>query len=366
MEDIWVIIFSVGIVQGLFLIVAIWFTKNRKQFSKELFVLILLSSVTLLSSELVEISGKRTLIIRMYRIGETLPLLIGPLFYFYTIAAISPDVGFRKQNLIHFLPFFVFTFLFMPFYLESYDYKVEYINKVNTEGLTLGMKLFGWFKGMYAIGYLIYSWILARRYRVKKLRKNFHVNLIYWLVILQFSAVLLTQLLVTSELLQISIGISSDRAGALFFTFIYYVFALILIISPKGILPEDVQLAKSKRYKKSSLSHDQKEDILIRLTQSLMKDKPYLRADLNLDDLAKSIRVNPNFLSQVINERLDKNFYTLINEYRIEEFKRNINGSKKTIYGVALDSGFNSKSAFNRVFKEITGTTPSQYKKSID
>ncbi|MEI6387901.1 MAG: helix-turn-helix domain-containing protein, partial [Spirochaetota bacterium] len=75
-----------------------------------------------------------------------------------------------------------------------------------------------------------------------------------------------------------------------------------------------------------------------------------------------------NRLTQVINDGLGKNFYRYVNEYRVEEVKRKIavgEAERLSILGVALDSGFNSKSAFNEAFKGIMRCTPSEYRKSL-
>ena len=53
-----------------------------------------------------------------------------------------------------------------------------------------------------------------------------------------------------------------------------------------------------------------------------------------------------------------------MNEYRVEEFKRQIQNPQNkhlTLLAVALDCGFNSKSTFNRAFKNATGTTPKEF-----
>jgi AraC-like DNA-binding protein len=52
----------------------------------------------------------------------------------------------------------------------------------------------------------------------------------------------------------------------------------------------------------------------------------------------------------------------------VQEVMLKLNDPKYTSFsllGIALDSGFNSKSAFNRFFKKATGLTPSDYKKSL-
>nr|WP_246440606.1 helix-turn-helix domain-containing protein [Rhabdobacter roseus] len=69
-------------------------------------------------------------------------------------------------------------------------------------------------------------------------------------------------------------------------------------------------------------------------------------------------------LSQVINEKEQKNFYDLINGWRIEEFLKEVKSEKNkkyTLLAIAYDCGFNSKASFNRNFKKYTGKTPTEY-----
>ena len=84
--------------------------------------------------------------------------------------------------------------------------------------------------------------------------------------------------------------------------------------------------------------------------------------------MAAKLGVHPNYLSQVINQRENKNFYDFVNTYRVAEFKRLISMPRNqhlTLLSVAFDCGFNSKSSFNRYFKKATGQTPSEYFTSL-
>ena len=57
-------------------------------------------------------------------------------------------------------------------------------------------------------------------------------------------------------------------------------------------------------------------------------------------------------------------FYDLINDYRVETVKQKMRSSESrqfTLLALAFDSGFKSKTSFNRVFKQKTGMSPSQY-----
>ena len=93
-------------------------------------------------------------------------------------------------------------------------------------------------------------------------------------------------------------------------------------------------------------------------------EKPYLNPELTLSDLAEKLKTNTSVLSQVINTGFDKNFNDFVNEYRVEAFKQKINTpqySHYTMLAVAYDCGFNSKTTFNRAFKKLTNTMPSEF-----
>jgi len=93
--------------------------------------------------------------------------------------------------------------------------------------------------------------------------------------------------------------------------------------------------------------------------------KIYLNPDLKLATMAEKLELPPHQLSKFINEKFNKSFTDYINGYRVNEFINRINHPDHkalTVYGIALEVGFNSKSAFNSAFKKITGKTPSEYK----
>lgn len=99
----------------------------------------------------------------------------------------------------------------------------------------------------------------------------------------------------------------------------------------------------------------------------MLKEKPFLNPNLTLNDLATLIKTPSHNVSKVIREGYQKNFFDFINWYRIEEFKNYVNLPKYqnyTLLGIAFEVGFNSKTAFNRAFKKMTGQTPSEYYQS--
>lgn len=118
------------------------------------------------------------------------------------------------------------------------------------------------------------------------------------------------------------------------------------------------------KYLKSGLLPDASQAIHAQLSALMASEKFYRNNEFTLMDLAERLGVLPNHVSQVINEREGKNFYDYINNLRIQEFLQLVGtpeSRKVTLFALAQQCGFNSKSSFNRYFKKITGQAPSEY-----
>jgi AraC-like DNA-binding protein len=131
--------------------------------------------------------------------------------------------------------------------------------------------------------------------------------------------------------------------------------------------PEVFQVSLKRHKKQGTSIIDQSEtDILVeKITHVLGSKKIYLNQKLTVKGLALELNSTPKIISQIINSSFKKSFYDLVNSYRIEDVKRSLKDEQYkhlTIEGIALNSGFNSSSTFNRLFKSYTGRTPREYR----
>ncbi|MFT3912423.1 MAG: helix-turn-helix domain-containing protein [Ferruginibacter sp.] len=127
--------------------------------------------------------------------------------------------------------------------------------------------------------------------------------------------------------------------------------------------PVEINIDKRK-YSKSGLTEESAGNLHKELTRLMETEKLYMGSELTLTDLARRLDTHPNYLSQVINEKEEKNLYDYINTLRIDAFKKLIAdpaNQRYTILSLAYECGFNSKSSFNRYFKKVTGESPSDY-----
>jgi YesN/AraC family two-component response regulator len=95
--------------------------------------------------------------------------------------------------------------------------------------------------------------------------------------------------------------------------------------------------------------------------------EPFLNPELTLKQLASELKIPERLLSGLINQYRNQNFYDFVNNYRISKAQKMLTdetSKRKTVLEILYDSGFNSKSSFNQVFKKTTGLTPTEFKRN--
>lgn len=128
----------------------------------------------------------------------------------------------------------------------------------------------------------------------------------------------------------------------------------------------DVSPADKKKYEKSGLTDESAQLLHDEMRRLMSMEQVFKDSNLSLSSLAERLQTHPNYLSQIINEKEGKNFYDYVNTLRIEAFLKMASepdSRRFTLFALALECGFNSKSAFNRFFKKATGQSPSDYLK---
>jgi len=302
-----------------------------------------------------------------------MPLVQGPFLFLYT-SALTNQNRYKKFNLLHFIPFLAAILVLIPFYNLSFEEKAA-VFKNKGKGYETLISI------LYAA--IVFSGIIYPLLSLQKLikhRKNINNQFSHTE---RINLTWLRYLIIGSGIIWLVIIFSDDQ-----YIFSVVVFYLIFIgyfgVKQVGIFTNqplsennhsetstlesvDTENTSEKiKYEKSGLTSSELMVIHQRLTQLMKDEKLYKNADLTLTELAQRISVHPNTLSQVINSAEQKNFYDYINFQRVEEFKKTIRlpeNQKFTFLSVALECGFNSKTAFNRNFKKATGVSPSEYLK---
>ncbi|MEW7279690.1 helix-turn-helix transcriptional regulator [Aquimarina sp. 2201CG1-2-11] len=133
---------------------------------------------------------------------------------------------------------------------------------------------------------------------------------------------------------------------------------------------EDSVIISPDKKEKEQSQYDESEmkGLVVLLNDVMNHQKPYLDPDVSLSSLADVLNIKEKMLSSLLNKYIDKSFYTYINEYRVNEVKEKLSDPANhhlKMMTIAYDCGFNSKTSFNRIFKNTVGISPSQFKINI-
>jgi AraC-like DNA-binding protein len=90
-----------------------------------------------------------------------------------------------------------------------------------------------------------------------------------------------------------------------------------------------------------------------------------LEQDWTLPVVAKAVKMNPSYFSDVFRKSTGETFTGCLARLRIDRARRLLESTRLGIGEVAFASGFRSISQFNRVFKKMTGTVPGEFRASI-
>ena len=374
-HSIWALVFILGTVQGLFLgFISINFRRANEVTAKLLGALILTFAFNV-AEEFVKVAGLIDTLPHFILGTLTLPLMIGPLLFLYGKYLTQKRRHLRKKDYLHFLPFLLATLYFLPFYVLSGDEKLVSIKQgVFGEEIALLATIKGVHMFIY-FGAALYT--THARIKGIDVLDQAHRSKIIWYRRMLYAMIFV--LLISGTLYYIPFFNGnelwdSDRVTSLLLTLVIYMYAFVAIKHPESVSDvKSLVSAHSKetsnnngafKYQTSPFDAKKRQYYLRLLINHMEAAKPYLNPDLNRADVALALSISTHNVSQIINEELEINFYEFVNRYRVEEVKRKLRAGEqthKTLLAIALEAGFKSKSSFNRVFKQHTGITPSQY-----
>lgn len=182
----------------------------------------------------------------------------------------------------------------------------------------------------------------------------------YWVVV---SIVMLNLVVLGIDLLTLSENLSSQDA-LLISTVIRIGFIYLVLTSIFRIFYDifDIEMPDISGNKQAVRDPEADKRAADKITDLLANKKMYHEMGLSREMMAKELGVSEHQLSRIINSYFRKNFNELVNQYRVDEAKERLKTEDTQITVIAFDVGFNSIPSFNRVFKEMTGSSPSTYR----
>lgn len=292
---------------------------------------------------------------QIFLIGH-LSFLVGPLLYFYVKSLLDAKFSLHARDWLHLAPLpvaVVASLVVFQYYDPFLIWKFR--GRIFFSGSAL----------VQSLAYVIASVRLLRSYGLtfKSFLSYIDDSRLEWVryFVGGFIVLWIVQLQVFMAWDALESPPWCPYARSLYFLTTFLLFNGIVYI---GLKRPDI-FHQGPKYQSSVLKDSEKGMYREKLNSLMDGEKLYLNPSVSLAEIAQRLDLAPRYVSQIINETCRQNFHDFVNRFRIEESKRLLTeeGHMLNIMGIALDAGFNSKSAFNKAFRKHTGITPKEFKK---
>ncbi len=298
---------------------------------------------------------------------------VWPVMYFYFLSNLNKRIKINFKIIFHFI-FVIFLIIRYIMYLFLLDEQKEKFIRVEFSKTHLEFQIILLFLYFVIVPiYVILSFIAC--IKEKNIKKDYYSTLddIKYNWIFQFLIVLLAVNILVIILIFLDIvSYKYFHNYAPIITFMIFLYMIYKSLSSSNIFNDFTEFKENLSDLKDNNRHpliikelDNIESHRERIIKYFIDNKPFLKPELNISNLARDLEIPSYILSYIINKGFKKNFFDFINSYRIEEVKKRLVSPEYKnlkIESIGHDSGFNSRASFYQIFKKYTDLTPSEYR----
>ncbi len=380
--SIYTFILIFAAVQGVLLILAInRLQNNNRPANIILSLLIFMISVALLARVAMYSREAFNWFPKLLLIPDFIFFTYGPVFLSYIQKLLTLKPKPLRERWVHFIPAISHLLAYVPLFLMDDQ---TFISKVVDREIHWVFAI----AGCLALLFNGYYWwrcvtVINNYRKTESTQHSFEENVQYLNTVMSLKAICLVvwafalTVSVIGELTSLEVTwlveVSTDAVWIVFSSITYFLgyFAMSQpeVFKHPDLEEEEEEEELPEKETVVQLPNNELSPIKQKLKRLMDKEKPYLNPKLTLGELAEMMDTNTHTLSRVINEGFGKNFFDFVNSYRVEAFKKLVADDAhkhQTLLGVAMEVGFNSKTAFNRSFKKMTDMTPGKYLKSLE
>lgn len=350
--------------QGVFLGFLLWLSPKWEHPShKMLSILLFASSATVFLFLNTRIRFLN--IIQVDILLDTLAFAYAPLLYLYVKNFIDPSGNTRFKSL-----YFVPAGLHFLYFVQKLQYSSqEFVNLCFSGAFYTEWAILLSFLTIYVWAYWYLSVRLLLNFKKKaQFVATFRPNFKFLSIFLGAVALcyIVSILFALDFFLSIKLfAFTGIELGWVVIPFLVYIIAYYALQNPEAF---EVRYIIEKK-ETPRLKEDELQNHKAALEKLMQIEKLYLDPELSLGTVAEKLNLTMTTLSWLINKNYECNFYDFVNRYRISEFLEKLEKKehkKKTLSSLAFESGFNSRTTFNKFFKKTTQNTPSEYLEKLN
>lgn len=323
----------------------------------------------------------------LYKTAVPTNYLVAPLSFLYIKIVLGNEIKFKKLDLLHFIPFLFFFLNHFPFYILGTNEKLVVVNSALQDWSNAYKYKTGilpeyvnyLLRPLQALIYLFFQWKLLLSFKTNQpegpVKKQINL-VIKWLKVFTWTTtIMLAGFFILTFLVALFPTYIDNNffviTTSLFVAGGFFVMSGYLLTHP-GVL-SGLPFIKYQTVASGILTD--KNDNMPYVTNDYNKEieaiqqyfelqKPFLKKDLNINQVSVALGIPSRELSFIINNHFGQRFTDFLNKYRIEFITKKLNREYLTNYtleAIASEAGFASKSTFNLAFKKYHQLTPSEY-----
>ena len=306
-------------------------------------------------------------------------LSVYPLYYWY-IKLLSVETSYRWHNLKLLAPAAIFTFTTIVLYqLMSDSERYTYLNELllNRDKHSANSKLIGLQRTIYMISRIVFIvqvlYFLIKGQKLIKLYNrqvaNFYSNLesrsILWVNYILYSMLITAILSIVFNIFGRSFFMDSPfflLIPSLIFSVLLFFIGFLGYMQNHTVVDLEIEVMQSENQAPKSYNTSKLNEKLLEI---FANEAIYKNPDLKITHLSEKLHTNRTYISKHINTQFSCTFSDFVNRYRIEEAKRLLTEDSSKTYSlnyISEKSGFGSMGSFMRVFREMEGITPGQFR----
>jgi putative ABC transport system permease protein len=352
---------------GLTFTMLLWFTKRINQTANR-FLALALATIVLW---MVWVLGIDVRLVTRFPHWSWLPLqfslALGPLIYFYVLKITRPEYKLRWKDLLHFSPLMLQQGILVLEIRESIRTGAATYDTLTFQQMSPVLQLLAFIS---VITYLYWSFRLIERFyqrlEFNDLSDRYRYEL-RWLhnLLIGFGLLWLLWIPVTA----VDYFYYHNQLSIYAYYLLYLLLAVMAIrMAVAAFLRPEVSMQHCPPLSLKLFPPAELKPKGIWLKKVVKANRYYQDPELSLSLLAERLELTTHELSRIINTVLKKSFNDFINEFRVADVVHKMQDpayGHLTLLGIAFESGFNSKSTFNRAFRQMTGKSAAEYKKEL-
>ena len=297
-------------------------------------------------------------------------VLHGTVFYFYVLSLVNPTFQFKKKDLLHVIPFAVY----MGY--KTTTKSLGLVDCLEEGGCSHSDNIYAvisvYMKFLIIIAYVGSAYSIVWKIKKDNQFKQTNPYGVKWIFSIGNGVLILLATVFTIRILDsLEINFVIDQVMLINIIVSVFVISFVYMYTKYAYIfahPfENVAAAETEGFKKLDDYLEQEEEQYNEICAYIEEHQLFKDGDLTLRKLSSKINIPEHTISQLINRVTDRSYSDFINAYRINFFIEQIEQKAhedQTLLYLAYECGFNSKSSFNRVFKQFHEITPTEYIKS--